>query len=123
MLYYKSRYAERIPIGTPEILRSFPAARLKGFYETWYRPDRMAVVVVGDIDPAAIVPKVRELFSPLAPARAAAAEPNPRAGPRRDLRQRRRRRRGPGSNISVLHKRPQLSQGSQKITGAITCGS
>ena len=69
VLYYKSRYAERIPIGTPEILRSFPAARLKDFYETWYRPDRMAVVVVGDIDPAAIVPKVRELFAPLAPAR------------------------------------------------------
>ncbi len=59
VLYYKSRYADRIPIGTPEILRSFPAARLKDFYQTWYRPDRMAVVVVGDIDPAAIAPQER----------------------------------------------------------------
>jgi len=76
VLYYKSRYAERIPIGTPQILRSFPASRLKDFYDTWYRPDRMAVVVVGDIDPVAIIPKVRELFGPLAPARPAAAEPD-----------------------------------------------
>ena len=113
VLYYKSRYAERIPIGTPEILRSFPAARLKDFYETWYRPDRMAVVVVGDIDPSAIVPKVRELFAPLAPARAAAAEPN-RAVPAHaetfvnvaaDAE-------AQASNVSVLHKRPKLSQGS-----------
>ena len=113
VLYYKSRYAERIPIGTPEILRSFPAARLKDFYETWYRPDRMAVVVVGDIDPAAMVPKVRELFAPLKPARAAAAEPN-REVPAHaetfvnvaaDAE-------AQATNVSVLHKRPQLSQGS-----------
>ena len=96
VLYYKSRYAQRIPIGTPEILRSFPAARLKDFYETWYRPDRMAVVVVGDIDPAAIVPKLRELFAPLeTPARRRRRARSLRAGPRRDVRQRRRRRRGP----------------------------
>ena len=28
------------------------AQRLRDFYQKWYRPDRMAVVVVGDIDPA-----------------------------------------------------------------------
>lgn len=113
VLYYKSRYAERIPIGTPEILRSFPAARLKDFYQTWYRPDRMAVVVVGDIEPAVIVPKVRELFAPLAPARPAAAEPSHDlpAHPETlvnvgaDAEQQ-------ASNVSVLHKRPTLSQGT-----------
>ena len=51
VLYYNSRYAERLPIGKPEILRTFPPARLQAFYDTWYRPDRMAVVAVGDMDP------------------------------------------------------------------------
>lgn len=113
VLYYKSRYAERIPIGTPEILRSFPAARLKDFYETWYRPDRMAVVVVGDIDPSAIVPRVRELFAPLAPPRVAAAEPN-RAVPAHaeTLVNIAADAEAQASNVSVLHKRPTLSQGS-----------
>ena len=49
----ESRYAERLPIGKPEILRTAPAARLRAFYDTWYRPDRMAIVAVGDIDAAA----------------------------------------------------------------------
>ena len=38
-----SRYAERLPIGKPEILRSFTYDRLKKFYTDWYRPDLMAV--------------------------------------------------------------------------------
>ena len=53
VLYYKSKYAERLPIGKPEVLRSFTPDRLRAFYTKWYRPDRMALVVVGDIDPRA----------------------------------------------------------------------
>ena len=41
VLYYNSRYAERLPIGKPEILRTFTPERLRAFYETFYRPDRM----------------------------------------------------------------------------------
>ena len=40
VLFYHSRYAERLPIGKPEILRTFPPARLRAFYDTFYRPDR-----------------------------------------------------------------------------------
>src|SRR5262245_43533801 len=43
ILYYQSRYAERLPIGKPEIIRTAPAQRLRAFYDTWYRPERMAV--------------------------------------------------------------------------------
>src|SRR4029453_14034237 len=50
VLLANSRYAERLPIGTPEILRSFPRPRLVDFYRKWYRPDVMAVIVVGDVD-------------------------------------------------------------------------
>ena len=75
-LYYQSRYAERLPIGTPEILRTFTPQRLRDFYETWYRPDRMAVFVVGDIEPAAIQPLIEQTFRGLAPKRPAAPEPD-----------------------------------------------
>jgi zinc protease len=51
VLLARSRYADRLPIGTPEILRSFPRQRLLDFYRRWYRPDQMAVIVVGDLDP------------------------------------------------------------------------
>ena len=74
VLFYKSRYAERLPIGKPEIIRNAPAARLREFYDTWYRPERMAIVVVGDIDQAELERLVRETFGPLA-ARAPAAKP------------------------------------------------
>jgi zinc protease len=49
VIFQGSRYAERLPIGLPEILKSAPRQRLVEFYEKWYRPERMAVVVVGDI--------------------------------------------------------------------------
>jgi zinc protease len=74
LMYYKSRYADRLPIGKPEILKSAPAARLKAFYDTWYRPDRMAVVAVGDIDPQQIEATIKSAFAPLA-ARAPAVQP------------------------------------------------
>src|SRR5581483_6614120 len=50
ILFYKSRYAERLPIGKPDIIRNAPVSRLRAFYDTWYRPDRMAVIAVGDLD-------------------------------------------------------------------------
>jgi zinc protease len=57
-----SRYAERLPIGNPETLRTFPNERLKKFYTDWYRPDLMAVIVVGDFDPAVVEPMIRAHF-------------------------------------------------------------
>jgi zinc protease len=65
ILFYHSRYAERLPIGKPEILRSFPPARLRAFYDTFYRPDRMAVVAVGDMDPEKLEALVKSTFGPL----------------------------------------------------------
>ncbi len=49
-----SRYADRLPIGKPEIIQTGKPERLKKFYTDWYRPDLMAVVAVGDFDKAAI---------------------------------------------------------------------
>ncbi len=65
ILFYQSRYAERIPIGKPEILRTAPPERLRAFYDTWYRPDRMAVIAVGDIDATELEKNITATFGGL----------------------------------------------------------
>jgi zinc protease len=58
-----SRYAERLPIGKPEIIEHVNHDRLKQFYADWYRPDLMAVIAVGDFDKAAIEAQIKSHFS------------------------------------------------------------
>jgi zinc protease len=64
-LFGTSKYANRVPIGSTDVLKSFPADRLRDFYREHYRPERMAVVVVGDLDRAAVEELIRENFSGL----------------------------------------------------------
>ena len=64
-LFGDSKYADRLPIGLPEVLKTFPAQRLRDFYRDFYRADRMAVVAVGDFDPARIEALIREHFGSL----------------------------------------------------------
>ena len=66
VLYAQSRYAERLPIGKPEILKSFAPDTLRAFYAKWYRPDRMAVVVVGDVETADVEGLIKKEFGPIA---------------------------------------------------------
>src|SRR5438128_96751 len=63
ILFYKSRYAERLPIGKPDVIRNAPVERLRAFYDTWYRPDRMAVIAAGDIDASQIEQSSKETFA------------------------------------------------------------
>jgi zinc protease len=60
-----ARYADRSPIGRPEIIRNVSPARLKQFYTDWYRPDLMAVIAVGDFDPAAVESMIVAHFEPI----------------------------------------------------------
>ena len=69
-----SRYADRIPIGKPEIIQGGKAERLKKFYTDWYRPDLMAVVAVGDFDKTAVEKMVTAHFASIP----AQAKPRPR---------------------------------------------
>ncbi len=61
-IFYKTRYANRLPIGTTEVITKAPYERLTTFYKDWYRPDLMALVVVGDINVDEIEKKVKERF-------------------------------------------------------------
>jgi len=71
-----TRLPERLPIGEEPVLKHADRARFADFYDTWYRPERIAVVAVGDIDPQAVKQPLADAFGPLAaraPARPAPA--------------------------------------------------
>lgn len=57
-----SRYADRLPIGTPDVIQNVSYRRVRDFYEDWYRPDLMAVIAVGDFDPVAVEAQIRSHF-------------------------------------------------------------
>ena len=63
VLYKGSRYAERLPIGDPELIETVKYDRVKAFYKDWYRPDLMAVVAVGDFDLDWMEAQIKERFS------------------------------------------------------------
>lgn len=62
-MMYQSHYVDRMPIGQKEILENFTYDKIKRFYKDWYRPDLMAVIVVGDIDVAEMEKKIQEHFA------------------------------------------------------------
>jgi len=61
-MMYKSQYANRLPIGKKEVLENFTYDKVTSFYKDWYRPNLMAVIVVGDIDVAAMEQKIKDHF-------------------------------------------------------------
>lgn len=62
-LFKGSKYAECTLIGAKENLETFPPEELAKFYQTWYRPDLQAVIVVGDINVDAIEAQIKTLFA------------------------------------------------------------
>lgn len=65
MIFNNSRYSNRLPIGTEEVLKNFDHATLQQFYKDWYRPNMQALIVVGDIDVNAIEAMIKAKFSDL----------------------------------------------------------
>jgi zinc protease len=67
VLFEGSPYADRSPIGLPEIIESVQSEQLRQFYKTWYRTDTMALIFVGDFDGAALEASLTGAFSTPAP--------------------------------------------------------
>jgi zinc protease len=63
VIAHGSRYADRLPIGTAASLSEFQLPELLRFYREWYRPELMAVVVVGDVEVDEIEALIRERFA------------------------------------------------------------
>jgi len=51
LIYMNSYYVNRTPIGDLNIVKNGSVSRAKAFYDTWYQPDMMEVIVVGDLNP------------------------------------------------------------------------
>lgn len=61
-LLYNSQYANRLPIGKKEVLENFSPDVIRQFHKDWYRPDLMAIVVVGDINVDEVEKKIKDNF-------------------------------------------------------------
>jgi zinc protease len=70
-----SRYAIRLPVGTRETIEAATPALLRRYYDDWYRPELMAVIAVGDFDPARIETLITHHFSGIQSRPAARARP------------------------------------------------
>ena len=64
---YKGSPYERDVIGHPEHLKNPRLSKLIEFYNTWYVPNNMALILVGDFDAETAKPMIAETFSRLQP--------------------------------------------------------
>lgn len=60
-----SHYADRLPIGKDDILMNCNPEAIRSFYRDWYRPDLMAVAVVGDVSVVEARALIEKYFAPL----------------------------------------------------------
>lgn len=76
VLLGSSRYAGRLPIGDPDIIRTISRERVVDFYRRWYRADRMALVVSGVVEPESMRTHIARTFTPVAADTPAPVEPS-----------------------------------------------
>lgn len=68
-----SLYPDRDPIGDMDVVAGANRDLVKGYYDKWYTPENISVIVVGDIDPAEAETLIKKYFSPIEPRRSPAA--------------------------------------------------
>ncbi len=73
-----ARFAERLPIGTQEVLLSANAERLRALYQRTYTPSNTVLVIVGDFPVALIEAKIKATFADWS---GPPAPPEPEFGP------------------------------------------
>lgn len=62
-LFEGSRYFDRFPIGLPEIINGADQNLVKGFYQKWYQPENISIIVVGDFDTNQIENFIHKYFN------------------------------------------------------------
>jgi zinc protease len=55
-------FPQRMPIGLQPVIEQAQRDRFLSLYNTWYRPERMAVIVVGNINPSAVENQIAAAF-------------------------------------------------------------
>ena len=62
---HDSRYPTRPTIGNEHSIRTVPATTLQQFYQRWYQPGNMRLLIIGDIEPDTVVTAIRNAFNEL----------------------------------------------------------
>ena len=62
-VFANTQYANRLPIGSIDIVNNFPYQLIKDYYKKWYRPDLQGIIVVGDVDVDKVEAKLKALFA------------------------------------------------------------
>lgn len=67
--FYDLGYLEkRFPIGKESLVKEVTADRMRAFYQRQYRPNKMALIIVGNIEPSEVLKKVQMIFTKKIPA-------------------------------------------------------
>ncbi len=67
--------SKRFPIGLEETINDANSDTLKIFYDVWYRPENMTIVIAGDFQTETVEKMVKEKFSPIQPRAPSLPEP------------------------------------------------
>ncbi len=65
VLLENSRYPERDAIGKMHIIKNADKKLLKGYYDEWYTPENISVIVVGDVDIEETIKDIKTTFAPI----------------------------------------------------------
>lgn len=57
------RINDRLPIGLESVIKSANPILLRNFYKKWYRPERMVLVIAGDLDRNQVESHIKDNFS------------------------------------------------------------
>ena len=62
-MYPGSRYANRMPIGSIDVIENFKPDELRAYYKKWYRPDLQAIIIVGDVNVDQVEATIKKMFA------------------------------------------------------------
>lgn len=60
--YQGSLYAKRSPIGSLSLVKNTPMEEAKAYYEKWYQPQRMSLIVVGNFNQQLVRQTIEKVF-------------------------------------------------------------
>ncbi len=67
-LFEGTRFANRLPIGKDEVIANVTRDEFNAFYRTWYRPENLTLVLVGDAEHEQYLPLIKKWFGEYKPA-------------------------------------------------------
>jgi zinc protease len=71
-----SLLSKRMPIGLTDVINKASRTDFTDLYNTWYRPERMIMIVVGQVDAAAVAKQIADEFGSVADRAPARTDPN-----------------------------------------------